>query len=47
MTTRVTLGSSAPLVPTTEFSISGTVSAGDAVYQVSGADNTVAQADAS
>jgi hypothetical protein len=29
------------------FSISGTVSAGDAVYQVSGADNTVAQADAS
>ena len=47
MTTRVTLGSSAPLVPTTVFSISGTVSAGDAVYQVSGADNTVAQADAS
>jgi hypothetical protein len=47
MTTRVTLGSSAPLVPTTEFSIAGTVSAGDAVYQVSGADNTVAQADAS
>jgi hypothetical protein len=47
MTTRVTLGSSAPLVPTTEFSISGTVTAGDAVYQVSGADNTVARADAS
>jgi hypothetical protein len=46
MTTRIAFTESSSLTPTTVFAASGALAVGDVVYQVAGADKTVAKADA-